>query len=196
MTTFAAAIERRPRQAEGDIGALTLSQIDNIFGWAGDLDGPVLARLLIAQLASDNSDVLVKRCASTILETDIQEALLAEVLTLVPLCRSSIQVASYILRALQPDHLLAHHDLSDAIPFAVYDALDDGLHLFVSKTHVEQLPVIGALGLIVGVDFPLQQIARFRVAGDEEEAIYLEVCDEAPWLEREQAPCPPFIVVI
>lgn len=195
MNNISEAIQRKREKVTSDIGTLTLSQIDNVFSWAGLLEGPALARLLIGQIASDDSKDLLHRCTSAVLATDVAEMLLAEIVTLVPVSRASITVVANILRALRPDHLLAQHDLSNATPFAVYDALDDGRELFVSKARVEWQRAIENPGMLLGIEAPLEQIVPFRVARHDADGTYLEIDADTSWLERGHVACPPFIVI-
>lgn len=195
MNALSAAIQRKREQAGGDIGTLTVSQIDNVFSWAGALEGPALARLLIGQIASDGSDDLLKRCTAAILATDIAEALLAELVTLVPVSRASLTVVANIVRALRSGHPLAQHDLSSTTPFAVYDALDDGKELFVSSARIERQRAIGTSGLLLGVEVPLEQITPFRIVRHEADGTYFKIDADTPWLERGHVVCPPFIVI-
>lgn len=196
-TWTATALRFRGKDADTS-GALTLAQVDDVIGWAGAVDGALRARLLIGQLAScgEYDASLSERCSGAILATDIADLLLGEVLALVPPGRTSVTVAATVLQTLSPGHVLGGHDLSAVKPFAVYDAFDDGAVLFVASARAGRALEVGASGVLLGVEAPIDQVASFTVVRCEAAGAYLEVAGEASWLERERAACPPLIAII
>lgn len=198
MNTWTAAMLRFREKDADNSGALTLAQVDDVIGWAGVVDGPLLARLLIGQLANsgDFDERLAERCAAAILATDIADVLLGEVLAFVPPGRTSITVAAKVLQSLRPGHALGDRDLSAVKPFAIYDALDDGAVLFVASARAGRDLDVGATGILLGLESPLDQVASFRVARCEVAGAYLEIDEDAVWLERQRAACPPVIAII
>lgn len=195
MTNFTAAVQRQVARGGADVGTLKWAQVEDVLGWTGDVDGIIFARLLIGQIASDPTEALAHRCAQAILATDIREELLDEVVLLVPPCVAGIQVISQILRVVRPAHRLARQDVSGTHPFAVYDAIDDGTLIRISSVRGERPLRAETSGLLLGVEAPLDQIARFRIESVDDDGAYLAILDDAEWLERERITCPPMIVI-
>lgn len=195
MTNFTAALQRQVARAGNDIGTLTWAQVEDVLGWAGDVKGTLRARLLISQIASELTDTLPERCARAILGTDISADLMAEVVSLVPPCRASMEVVSRVLAVVRPDHLLANVDLTGTRPFALYDAIDDGTVIRVSSIRGERPMHMHAEGLLLGVEAPIEQVARFRVVRVGDDGADLTIAGDAEWLERTRVSCPPMIVV-
>ncbi len=195
MTNFTAALQRQVARAGNDFGTLTWTQVEDVLGWAGDVEGNLRARLLISQIASDLTDTLPELCAMAILATDIPVDLVAEVVSLVPPCRASMEVVSRVLAVVQPDHLLANVDLTGTRPFALYDAIDDGTVIRVSSIRGERPMHMHAEGLLLGVEAPVEQVVRFRVVRVGDDGADLTIAGDAEWLERTRVSCPPMIVV-